>query len=48
MNRGNKNYVTKLLNYYGFDAQPEWKLPNNRLIDLVARYSDEIFIVVEV
>lgn len=45
---GIKNRVAKILNYYGFEVYPEWKLPNNRRIDLVVKYSNEILIGIEI
>jgi hypothetical protein len=43
-----KSYIARMLSYYGFDVSPEWRLPNDRRIDIVARYSNEILIGVEV
>lgn len=37
-----------MLNYYGFDVEPEWRLPNNRRIDLVARHTDALLLGIEV
>ncbi len=45
---GIKKRITKLLNYYGFDVTPEWRLPNNRRIDLVAEYANQVLVGVEV